>query len=108
MKPPERERRERADRRARERRSGKDRRVNRTPVDIDRRSGDDRRSGERRSGIDRRLALASGATQMQAALGILVQLAQSRSLNDEDRRLLDTAVLRLRFAADRLEDAEPV
>ena len=100
----ERERRERAERRGRERRSGKERRTKSIPVQTERRSGTERRRGERRAGIDRRLTLQSGTAQMQAVLGILLQLAQSRSLNDEDRRLLDTAVLRLRFAAETMDE----
>lgn len=106
MNANERDRRERGgDRRARiERRSGKERRGDAKPVPVERRKGGDRRRSERRKGIDRRLALQSGAVQMQTALGLLAQLAQSRSLSDEDRRLLDTAMLRLRFASERLEE----
>jgi hypothetical protein len=93
------------DRRARlERRSGRERRVTDKPVAVERRKGGDRRRTERRKGIDRRLALQSGAQQMQTALGLLAQLAQSQSLNDEDRRLLDTAMLRLRFATERMDE----
>ncbi|MGH7607262.1 MAG: hypothetical protein ACREME_07980, partial [Gemmatimonadales bacterium] len=64
----------------------------------------DRRRSERRKGIDRRLALQSSGAQMQAAVGILAELARSSRLNDDDRRLLDTAMLRLRFATERLDD----
>lgn len=93
------------DRRARlERRSGGERRSERKPVAVERRKGGDRRRTERRKGIDRRLAVQSGAQQMQTAMGLLMQLAQSKSLSDEDRRLLDTAMLRLRFATERMEE----
>jgi len=74
-----------------------------------RRRGADRRSkdvlveGERRSGSERRLQLESAAGQMQTVLGLLTQMAESRSLSDENRRLLDTAMLRLRFAIGRME-----
>jgi hypothetical protein len=93
------------DRRARlERRSGEDRRGDRKPVAVERRKGGDRRRTERRKGIDRRLALQSGTQQMQTALGLLMKLAQSKTLSDEDRRLLDTAMLRLRFATERMDE----
>jgi hypothetical protein len=94
-----------ADRRARlERRSGRERRGDDKPVAVERRKGGDRRRTERRKGLDRRLAVQSGAQQMQTALGLLMKLAQSKSLSDDDRRLLDTAMLRLRFATERMDD----
>jgi hypothetical protein len=75
----------------------------------DRRSGADelprdgeRRKSPRRSGVERRLALQSSAGQMQIAIGLLLRLAESSALNDEQRRLLDTAMLRLRFAIERI------
>jgi hypothetical protein len=74
------------------RRRGADRRIKDVPVE-----------GERRSGIDRRLLLESAAGQIQTVLGLLTQIAESRSLSDENRRLLDTAMLRLRFAIGRME-----
>jgi hypothetical protein len=40
---------------------------------------------------------------VQTVLGLLTQIAESRSLSDENRRLLDTAMLRLRFAIGRME-----
>jgi hypothetical protein len=78
---------------------------------LDRRSGVDesaeatgeRRNSERRAGIERRLALQSAADQMETAIGLLMRIAESGALSDEDLRLLDTAMLRLRFAAERLE-----
>ena len=93
------------DRRARiERRSGQERRVERKPVTVERRKGGDRRRSERRKGVERRLALQSGAQQLQTALAILSQLADSKSLRDDDRRLLDSAMLRLRFATERMNE----
>lgn len=105
MNPPGGPRDRGPDRRVRiERRSGEERRSERKPVVVERRKGGDRRRNQRRKGNDRRLALQSSSQQMQAALGILGQLAQSKSMSDEDRRLLDTAMLRLRFAAERMDD----
>lgn len=73
------------------RRRSADRRIKGAPVE-----------GERRSGSERRLQLESAAGQMQTVLGLLTQLADSASLSDNERRLLDTAVLRLRFAVERM------
>jgi len=84
------------ERRDTDRRSGADQRVEPLPV------GAERRKSDRREGIERRLALQSAAGQLQAAMGLLLQLADSASLNDDERRLLDTAMLRLRFAVDRM------
>jgi hypothetical protein len=87
-----------------ERRDTSERRSN-----ADRRSGGadvpregERRKSPRRSGVERRLALQSSAGQMQIAIGLLLRLAESSALNDEQRRLLDTAMLRLRFAIERI------
>jgi len=84
------------ERRDTDRRSGEDTRVEHVPVAVDRRKSD------RRQGIERRLALQSAAGQLQTAMGLLLQLADSASLNDDERRLLDTAMLRLRFAVERM------
>jgi hypothetical protein len=35
-------------------------------------------------------------------MGLLLQLSDSAALNDEERRMLDTAMLRLRFAVERM------
>jgi hypothetical protein len=84
------------ERRDTDRRSGEDKRVDHLPVTAERRKSD------RRHGIERRLALQSAAGQLQTAMGLLLQLADSSSLNDDQRRLLDTAMLRLRFAVERM------
>ena len=47
--------------------------------------------------------LQSAAGQMRTAINLLMRIAESGKLSDEDLRLLDTAMLRLRFAAERLE-----
>jgi hypothetical protein len=74
------------------RRGGGDRRVKEVPVEV-----------ERRSGIDRRLEIESATAQMHAVLELLTQMADSGSLRDDTRRLLDTAMLRLRFAMEMME-----
>ena len=74
------------------RRRGADRRVKQVPVEI-----------ERRSGLDRRMLVESASAQIHSALELLTQMADSGSLRDDNRRLLDTALLRLRFALERME-----
>ena len=84
------------DRRDADRRSGADKRAEDLAVAVERRKSD------RRQGIERRLALQSAAGQLQTALGLLLQVADSASLSDDERRLLETAMLRLRFAVERM------
>lgn len=85
------------ERRDTDRRSGEDTRVDQVPVAVDRRKSD------RRQGIERRLAMQSSAGQLQIAIGLLMQIAEAGVLNDELRRSLDTAMMRLRFALERME-----
>lgn len=84
-------------RRDSDRRSGEDTRVAQIPVSVERRKSD------RRQGIERRLALQSAAGQLQIAIGLLMQIAEAGELNDDMRRMLDTATLRVRFAVERME-----
>lgn len=74
------------------RRRGADRRVKTLAVDM-----------ERRSGLDRRLIVESATAQIHAVLELLTQLADMGALRDDSRRLLDTAMLRLRYALERME-----
>jgi hypothetical protein len=74
------------------RRRGADRRMKNVPVQI-----------ERRSGLDRRMIVESATAQIHAVLELLTQLADQGALRDDSRRLLDTAMLRLRFALERME-----
>lgn len=69
-----------------------DRRVKNVSVDV-----------ERRSGLDRRLIVESATAQIHAVLELLTQLADMGALRDDSRRLLDTAMLRLRYALERME-----
>lgn len=77
---------------ANRRRSGPDRRVKNSPVEM-----------ERRSGLDRRMIVESATAQIHAVLELLTQLADMGALRDDSRRLLDTSMLRLRYALERME-----
>ena len=74
------------------RRRGADRRIKNVPVPID-----------RRSGLDRRMIVESATAQIHAVLELLTQLADMGALRDDSRRLLDTAMLRLRYALEKME-----
>ena len=58
---------------------------------------------ERRSGLDRRLIVESATAQIHAVLELLTQLADQGALRDDSRRLLDTSMLRLRYALEQIE-----
>jgi hypothetical protein len=73
------------------RRRGEDRRNKDVPVQI-----------ERRSGLDRRMIVESATAQIHAVLELLTELADQDALRDDSRRLLDTAMIRLRFALERI------
>ena len=74
------------------RRRGADRRLKDNPVDL-----------ERRSGLDRRMIVESATAQIHAVLELLTELADQGALRDDSRRLLDTAMIRLRYALERIE-----
>jgi hypothetical protein len=74
------------------RRRGADRRINNVAVQV-----------ERRSGLDRRMIVESATAQIHAVLELLTQLADMGALRDDSRRLIDTAMLRLRYALERME-----
>lgn len=74
------------------RRRGAERRVKDTAVNL-----------ERRSGLDRRLIVESATAQIHAVLELLTQLADMGALRDDSRRLLDSAMLRLRYALEQME-----
>jgi len=69
-----------------------DRRMKESPVDL-----------ERRSGLDRRMIVESATAQIHAVLELLTELADQGALRDDSRRLLDTAMIRLRYALERIE-----
>ena len=74
------------------RRRGADRRMKDEAVDL-----------ERRSGLDRRMIVESATAQIHAVLELLTELADQGALRDDSRRLLDTAMLRLRYALERMK-----
>ncbi len=74
------------------RRRGAERRMKDVAVDM-----------ERRSGLDRRLIVESATAQIHAVLELLTQLADQGALRDDSRRLLDSSMLRLRYALERME-----
>ena len=89
---------QRKNRRAKsERRSGAERRNEQAPVELERRKGT-----QRRTGLERRLDLETAADQIHAALGLLTYALDQGILLDVDRWLLETAVARLRRAAEQL------
>ncbi|MGH7537313.1 MAG: hypothetical protein ACREMF_01645 [Gemmatimonadales bacterium] len=63
-----------------------------------------RQPGDRRSGIERRLSILSASDQIHGALRLLTRVIESGAANEQERRSLEGAMLRLRFALDRLED----
>lgn len=102
---PEPDRRESAERRLLiDRRSGVDRRQRHVPAGEERRGAGDRRGGgERRAFLERRLSLQSAGDQIRGALKLLTALIETGSIPDKQRRSLDAAMLRLRFALERIE-----
>jgi hypothetical protein len=90
----------------------------RRPLDrrsiLDRRGGtprpehpaaDRRIYGDRRAGGERRLSILSAGDQIREALRLLTRVVESGSPRDEEQRTLEAAMLRLRFALDRLEES---
>lgn len=66
---------------------------------------EDRRiNGDRRSGQERRLAVLSAEDQIHEALRLLTRVIESDTAAEAERRSLEAAMLRLRFALDRLEE----
>ena len=103
---PEPDRRESTDRRLLiDRRSGVDRRQhNAGGIPFGERRIDDRRAGaERRAFRERRLELQSAGDQIRGALKLMTLAIESGTIAERDRRTLDAAMLRLRFALERIE-----
>lgn len=104
---PEPDRRETNERRLLiDRRSGVDRRQPRASRgdQAERRGGADRRGpGERRAFVERRLSLQSAEDQIRGALKLMTTAIESGSIPEKQRRGLDAAMLRLRFALERLD-----
>lgn len=67
-------------------------------------SVDRRRISERRAGIERRLSIQSAGDQIHAALRLLTRVIEMGAVTEQELRTLESAMLRLRFALDRLEE----
>jgi hypothetical protein len=104
---PEPDRRDRSERRLLiDRRSGVDRRQSQSAgmPGVERRAREDRRGGpERRAFLERRLSLQSAGDQIRGALKLITTAIDSGTIPEQHRRGLDAAMLRLRFALERLE-----
>jgi hypothetical protein len=69
------------------------------------RPDDERRvNGDRRAGQERRLAVLSAEDQIHEALRLLTRVIDAGKTAESERRSLEGAMLRLRFALDRLEE----
>jgi hypothetical protein len=102
---PEPDRRETNERRLLiDRRSGVDRRQTRAAKPAPERRNEDRRAGgERRAFVERRLSLQSAEDQIRGALKLMTTAIEAGQIPDKPRRALDAAMLRLRFALERLD-----
>jgi hypothetical protein len=89
-----------------ERRGSTDRRLLERRVTIrSERAGAERRlNGDRRTGLERRLAILSAEGQIREALRLLTEVIDRGAAPDEERRSLESAMVRLRYALDRLEE----
>ena len=87
-----------------ERRDLLDRRM--TAERLDQRSAQERRrKSERRTGVERRLSILSASDQIRGALRLLTRVIEMGAVAEQEMRTLESAMLRLRFALDRLEDS---
>lgn len=91
-----------------ERRGSSDRRIidRRVAVRGDRTGGERRTKGERRTGLERRLAILSAEGQIREALRLLTEIVDRGSAPEDERRSLESAMVRLRYALDRLESED--
>jgi len=84
-----------------ERRTLLDRRMT---VDLERPAVERRRKSERRTGIERRLSIQSASDQIRGALRLLTRVVEMGAVTEQELRTLESAMLRLRFALDRLQE----
>ena len=64
-----------------------------------------RRADDRRSGVERRLPIESAGDQIRGALRLMTRVVEAGALTEQVQRSLEAAMLRLRFALDRLEES---
>jgi hypothetical protein len=88
-----------------ERRAANDRRVLNRRVSIrgERAASERRNTGDRRTGLERRLAILSAEGQIREALRLLTEVIDRGAAPDDEQRSLESAMVRLRYALDRLE-----
>ncbi len=90
-----------------ERRGSNDRRLlNRRGARKERPPADRRSNGDRRTGLERRLAILSAEGQIHEALRLLTEVIDRGASQDEEQRSLESAMVRLRYALDRLEEED--
>jgi len=91
-----------------ERRGSNDRRVldRRVTIRGERAGAERRNKGERRTGLERRLAILSAEGQIREALRLLTEVIDNGAAPDDELRSLESAMVRLRYALDRLEAEE--
>jgi hypothetical protein len=91
-----------------ERRGSNDRRLlnRRAGARSERPSAERRTNGDRRTGLERRLAILSAEGQIHEALRLLTEVIDSGSAPDDEQRSLESALVRLRYALDRLEEED--
>jgi hypothetical protein len=65
---------------------------------------DRRRKSERRTWVERRLSIQSASDQIRGALRLLTRVVEMGAVAEQELRTLESAMLRLRFALDRLEE----
>ncbi|HET7251254.1 MAG TPA: hypothetical protein VFI79_15485, partial [Gemmatimonadales bacterium] len=91
-----------------DRRGSNDRRVldRRVTIRGDRPGAERRANGDRRNGLERRLAILSAEGQIREALRLLTEVIDRGAAPDDEQRSLESALVRLRYALDRLEEEE--
>lgn len=89
-----------------DRRGSSDRRIldRRVTIRSDRKGAERRINGDRRNGLERRLAILSAEGQIREALRLLTEVIDRGTTPDDEQRSLESAMVRLRYALDRLEE----
>lgn len=88
-----------------ERRGSSDRRVlNRRGSRGERAAAERRTNSDRRTGLERRLALLSAEGQIHEVLRLITEIIDRGAPPDDERRSLESAMVRLRYALDRLRE----
>ena len=89
-----------------DRRGSNDRRAldRRTSIRGERAAAERRTNGDRRTGLERRLAVLSAEGQIREALRLITELIDRGTPPENERRSLESAMVRLRYALDRLEE----